>query len=92
MTGVQTCALPIYDGHISGQICNTWGGDIAITNSTVVISSVASTEMWCDKPDGIMERETRFLTDISLVPSIDLADGRLRLSGGAVTVDFVTGD
>jgi hypothetical protein len=48
--------------------------------------------MWCDKPDGIMERETRFLTDISLVPSIDLADGRLRLSGGAVTVDFVTGD
>jgi heat shock protein HslJ len=89
---VGATLITIDDGHISGQICNTWGGDIAISNSTVVISSVSSTEMWCDKPDGIMERETRFLTDISLVTSIELVDGRLRLSGGPVTLDFVTGD
>jgi len=81
--------VTIEDDHISGQICNNWGGDIAITGSTVVVSSLYSTKMACDKPDGIMDIEMRFLNDLSLVTSIELVDGRLRLSGDGVALEFV---
>lgn len=83
--------ITIDDGQISGQICNTWGGGIAITGSSVAISSLVSTEMWCSKPDGITDHETRFLSGLQLITSIELVDGRLRLSGGPVTLDLVTG-
>jgi heat shock protein HslJ len=84
--------VTIEDDHISGQICNNWGGDIAITGSTVVVSSLYSTKMACDKTDGIMDLEMRFLDDLSLVTSIELVDGQLRLTGDAVTLEFVEGD
>ena len=84
--------VTIEDDHISGQICNNWGGDIEITGSTVVVSSLYSTKMACDKPGGIMDREMRFLDDLSLVTSIELVDGQLRLTGDAVTLEFVAGE
>ena len=84
--------VTIADDHISGQICNNWGGDIEITGSTVVVSSLYSTKMACDKPGGIMDREMRFLDDLSLVTSIELVDGQLRLTGDAVTLEFVAGE
>jgi heat shock protein HslJ len=84
-----TTLVTIEDGHISGQICNNWGGDIAITGSTVVVSSLYSTKMACDKTDGIMDREMRFLNDLSLVTSIELVNGQLRLSGDGIELEFV---
>ena len=81
--------LTINDGQVSGQICNSWGGDIDINGSSVAMTSLFSTKMACDKPDGIMERETRFLDDLALVTSIELVDGRLRLSGEGVELEFV---
>ncbi len=81
----------INDGQISGQICNNWGGNIAVTGSAVVVSSLYSTEMYCTEPAGIMDREQRFLEDLALITSIELVDGRLRLSGDTVTLEFVAG-
>jgi len=81
--------LTINDGQVSGQICNSWGGDIAIDGSSVAITDLYSTEMFCTEPEGIMDRETRFLNNISLVTTIELVDGRLRLSGGGVEFEFV---
>ena len=46
--------------------------------------------MACDKPDGIMDLEMRFLDDLSLVTSIELVDGTLHLSGGPVDLEFVS--
>jgi len=83
--------LTINDGQVSGQICNSWGGDIDINGSSVAMTSLFSTEMYCTEPTGIMDRETRFLSDISLVTSIELVDGRLRLSGDGVELEFVVG-
>ena len=82
--------VTIEDDHISGQICNNWGGNIVITGSTVDLSSLYSTKMACDKPDGIMDVEMRFLDDLSLVTSIELVDGTLHLSGGPVDLEFVS--
>lgn len=76
--------VSIEDGQISGQICNSWGGDISITGSRVVITSLMSTEMYCTEPEGIMDREARFLADLALVTTIELVDGVLRLSGDGV--------
>ncbi len=85
LDGVAGASLvTIDDGQISGQICNSWGGDIVIEGSSVEITSIFSTEMWCTEPDGIMDRETRFLNNISLVTTIEIVDGFLRLSGGGV--------
>jgi heat shock protein HslJ len=81
--------ITINDGQISGQICNSWGGDIDINGSRVVIESLMSTEMYCTEPEGIMDRETRFLTDLALVTTIELVDGRLHLSGDGVDFVFV---
>ncbi len=81
--------LTIYNGQVSGQICNSWGGDIAIDGSSVAITALYSTEMFCTEPEGIMDRETRFLNDISLVTTIELVDGFLLLSGGGVDLKFV---
>lgn len=81
--------LTINDGQVSGQICNSWGGDIDINGSSVAMTSLFSTKMACDKPDGIMDREARFLTDLSLVTTIELLDGSLLLSGGGVNLKFV---
>ena len=82
--------VTIEDDHISGQICNNWGGNIVITGSTVDLSSLYSTKMACDKPDGIMDLEMRLLDDLSLVTSIELVDGTLHLSGGPVDLEFVS--
>jgi heat shock protein HslJ len=81
--------LSINDGQVSGQICNSWGGDIVISGSDVEVSSIYSTKMRCPAPKGIMDRETRFLSDLALVTSIELVDGRLRLSGDGVELEFV---
>jgi heat shock protein HslJ len=81
--------LTIDDGQVSGQMCNSWGGDIAIDGSSVAITAVYSTEMFCTEPEGIMDRETRFLNDISLVTTIELIDGFLLLSGGGVDLKFM---
>jgi heat shock protein HslJ len=83
--------VSIKDGQVSGQICNNWGGDIVISGSDVEVSSIYSTKMHCPAPKGIMDRETRFLSDLALVTSIELVDGRLRLSGDGVELEFVGG-
>ena len=83
--------VTIDDGHISGQICNSWGGDITINGSRLTIESLMSTEMYCTEPEGIMERETRFLADLALVTTIELIDGQLRLSGNGVEFELVGG-
>jgi heat shock protein HslJ len=83
--------VTIDDGHISGQICNSWGGDISINGSRLTIESLMSTEMYCTEPEGIMDRETRFLADLALVTTIELIDGRLRLSGNGVEFEFARG-
>ena len=81
--------LTINDGQVSGQICNSWGGDIDINGPSVAMTSLFSTKMYCTEPAGIMDRETRFLSDLSLVTTIELVDGRLRLSGGGVELEFI---
>jgi len=81
--------LTIDNGQVSGQICNSWGGDIAVDGSSVAITSLYSTEMFCTEPEGIMDRETRFLNDISLVTTIQIVDGFLLLSGGGVDLKFM---
>ena len=81
--------LTIQDGQVSGQICNSWGGDITVDGSSVVIGPLAATEMYCTEPSGIMDRETRVLSDLPLVTRIELVDGGLHLSGGGVDMTFV---
>ena len=80
--------MTIADNKVTGQICNSWGGDVAIDGSSMTFGPLYSTEMYCETPDGIMDRESRFLTDLALVTTFELVDGKLHLSGGGVDLEF----
>ena len=80
--------MTIADNKINGQICNSWGGDIAVDGSRITFGPLYSTEMYCETPKGIMDRESRFLSDLALVTTIELVDGKLHLSGGGVDLEF----
>ncbi|MEY4312807.1 MAG: hypothetical protein RLZZ319_316 [Actinomycetota bacterium] len=83
--------MSIADGQLSGQICNSWGGDVTVDGSTISIGALVSTEMYCTTPKGIMDLESRFLTDLPLVTTITVEDGRLHLTGGGVDLVFGPG-
>jgi len=54
------------ESQISGSAgCNIFGARYQITDSTLSISEVISTEMACTSPAGIMEQENEFLTLLS---------------------------
>jgi heat shock protein HslJ len=80
--------MTIAGNKVTGQICNSWGGDLAIDGSSITFGPLYSTEMYCETPDGIMDRESRFLTDLALVTTIELVDGKLHLSGDGVDLEF----
>jgi heat shock protein HslJ len=80
--------MTIAGNKVTGQICNSWGGGIAIDGSSIAFGPLYSTEMYCETPDGIMDRESRFLTDLALVTTIELVDGKLHLSGDGVDLEF----
>ena len=83
--------MTIADNKVNGQICNSWGGDIAIDGSSITFGPLFSTKMACTSPDGIMDRESRFLNDLALVTTIEIVEGKLHLSGGGVDLEFGDG-
>jgi heat shock protein HslJ len=83
--------VSIAKGMVSGQICNHWSGTFAVNGSAVTVGQLVSTEMYCSKPKGLMELETRFLADLPLVTSIELVDGKLHLSGDGVDFTLIGG-
>ena len=50
-------------------------------DSQLSITDIASTEMWCLQPEGIMEQETKFLQWLDKVNSYRINDGQLTLYG-----------
>jgi heat shock protein HslJ len=76
--------------QISGSAgCNTYFGAYAVSGSEIIISDVASTEMWCMEPEGVMDQEQAFLAALASAASYRIAGERLELldgTGGVILI------
>ena len=66
--------------------CNHYFGTYEVSGSDFTIGAVASTEMWCMDPEGVMDQEQAFLAALASIASYRLADDRLELLDGAGSV------
>jgi heat shock protein HslJ len=66
--------------EISGSAgCNTYFAAYAVDGSELTISDVASTEMWCAEPEGVMDQEQAFLAALRSAAGYRLAGAQLEL-------------
>ena len=78
--------------QISGSAgCNTYFGTYAASSSEFRISDLASTEMWCMEPEGVMDQEMAFLNALDTVASYRMDAHRLELRDAAGTQILVFG-
>ena len=70
--------------------CNHYFGTYAASGSDITISDVASTEMYCMDPEGVMDQEQAFLAVLASAASYRLAGARLELldATGSVILAF----
>jgi heat shock protein HslJ len=59
--------------------CNTYFATYTITGSEITLGDVASTEMWCMDPEGVMDQEQAFLAALASAASHRLAGANLEL-------------
>lgn len=85
---VTEVTLDIGNKTVGGRVCNSYGGEFTGPANDLTIGPLAATEMYCTEPDGIMDLETRFLTDLDAVRSGEVVDGRLILTGPDITLEF----
>ncbi|MHB0859422.1 MAG: META domain-containing protein [Anaerolineae bacterium] len=63
--------------------CNQYGGSYTATQEKLTIQEIASTLMFCEGPEGVMEQEAAYLDTLGHVEAFALEeDGRLTLSSG----------
>jgi heat shock protein HslJ len=66
--------------EISGSTgCNRYFGTYAVSGSDCTISNVASTEMWCADPEGVMDLEDAFLAALASATGYRLTGEQLEL-------------
>ncbi len=60
--------------------CNTYFGKYQAEKNELSISDLASTEMACPNPEGVLEQEQRYLSALRAAGSYTIEDGELRIS------------
>jgi heat shock protein HslJ len=66
--------------EISGSAgCNTYFATYAVDGSEITIGDVASTEMWCMEPAGVMDQEHAFLAALKSAAGYKLSGAQLDL-------------
>ena len=91
-TMITDVTLVIDGDGVSGRVCNSFGGTLSGSPTNLRVSSLYSTEMYCTTPEGIMELEQRFLTDLGSTTSANLDGDQLTLTGTDVTLGFTAAD
>ena len=78
------------DGHaVTGSTgCNTYSGDVMISEGTISVERVSATERACSPPQ-VMEQESVFLTVLTSANTLAVVGGVLELSGAGGSVLFV---
>ncbi|MFC2014984.1 protease inhibitor I42 family protein [Chloroflexota bacterium] len=86
-----TAAFDKAEGRVHESAgCNTYSGDYQISDSTLSISWIASTEMACLEPEGSMDQEQQYLTILQAAESYKVQDGKLQINSGQQILTFTT--
>lgn len=77
-----TATFDSAEGQVSGSAgCNSYFGDYQI-NGKLSIPVLASTEMYCLDPEGVMEQESEYLKMLQTAGSYRIQDGKLQIDCG----------
>ena len=76
----RNITIQFEDGQVRGSSgCNTYFGEYQLKGSDISFGQLASTEMACMDPGGIMEQEQDYLAFLSEVVSYDVESDQLIL-------------
>jgi heat shock protein HslJ len=77
------------DGQVSGNSgCNNYSGGYKATDNALKVGPLASTQMACDKPAGVMDQEQQYLTALQNSATYEIAGDTLTIrdASGAMQV------
>jgi heat shock protein HslJ len=75
------------EGQVTGSAgCNHYFGSYELKGSELSIGPLASTEMWCESPEGVMDQEMAYLAALGAAETAEVQGAELRIfsSGGQV--------
>ncbi len=73
------------DGNVGGNAgCNHYGGEYTLNGTTLSVSTLFSTLMYCETP-GVMRQEAAFMTHLANATSFRVEGDRLTLTDAAGT-------
>ena len=87
-TSVTPIVMTVDDSTVGGSVCNHFGGDYTLSGSTIAVGPLATIEMWCETPTGIMDVETRFVQALSAVNTARYEGTNLVLTGVDIRLVF----
>ena len=69
------------EGQVAGSAgCNRYFGGYKVKKNELSISMLASTEMYCHDPEGVMDQEMQYLRTLQTAENYMVRDGELRIS------------
>jgi len=68
------------DQVVGNASCNIYGGSYEVKGDMIRFGQLARTEMYCMKPEGVMDQEQTYLEILGAAKRIELADDILRIS------------
>lgn len=92
--GTTITAVFSDDGRVAGSAgCNRYFAQYNITGTSLSISGIGSTKMYCTTP-GVMQQETTYLASLDLVKTFTIQGNRLTVSDakGIPVLSFVKSD
>ncbi len=92
--GTTITAVFSDDGRVAGSAgCNRYFAQYNITGTSLSISGIGSTKMYCTTP-GVMQQETTYLASLDLVKTFTIQGNRLTVSDakGIPMLSFVKSD
>jgi heat shock protein HslJ len=79
------------DGNLSGNAgCNNYTGSYKVDGDMITIGSLASTQMFCNEPAGVMDQEAQYLAALQSAATYRIEGLRLELrtADDAMAVNF----
>ena len=94
LPGTKITASFAKDGKVSDTAgCNRYSGEFVVSAKRVSMTRLASTQMYCLEPDGIMDQESAFLGAMEQATSFEVKGRELRIhmSDGKGALTFLAG-
>jgi len=77
----STVSAEFTEGQINGSAgCNNYFGSYEVSGKNLTFGPVASTEMYCMDPEGIMDQEYAYLKSLGQAETYEISGGKLLIT------------